>query len=39
MTQIIRGCGKASEIFALLALLARERGKETLGEIIEKGKH
>jgi len=33
---VIRGSGKASQVFKFLALLAKERGTETLGQIIER---
>lgn len=33
---VIRVSGKAKQVFKLLALLAKKRGTETLGQIIEK---
>lgn len=37
MMQVLRISGKAREVFKLIKLLAKYRGKDTLGEIIQKG--
>jgi len=39
MKQVIRISGKAEQVFKYLALLAKQRGNETLGDIIKGGNH
>ena len=37
-TQVIRGCGKAKDVFEAIKKLAKEKGDVTLGSIVAKEK-